>query len=503
MAWPPAVRREGPAILLLAGAAAALRWTLADAPPYGDEAFHFTVARTLGFPQDVRWLDTGEPLRLDAFAAGRPLFALAFLPGARLGFDGFRALHILVSSCLAGAAYAVVRLAGGRRAAAWAAGAAVAVLPGFVVWGARVFADGLMALLALLSLAAWLRDRPALGSALMLAACWTKESAVGAAAGLAAFQAWPALRLAREEGRPLLRGALSDRRVRWAAATVPLGLAPVVVGYVLFPRLPGWIFGGGFGPAWEGLWVSSWMPLGILAACWVPRARAVAGAGAGLAAFYLAFMVGRGGFVQAWYMALPSCLALIATALALDHALRSRRWPRLWAPPLAAGWAFLLVAAVVGAQAPAALLHPLAPQGEAGLAATLASVQAESPDLAEAIAFHEAVRPARVLKVDILWHYVAYPLGGSRSTSLTYPALAPEGEVPVDLIAAEAEASDLVWLQDWNATFGNAFQETYRDCLAFSAGAWRAYLPQGCAGRSDGLRDGFRAASEGRPAGAQ
>src|ERR1041385_3681471 len=346
MAARLAARTDTAAAAALAVAAFAVRWPLLTAPVYGDEAAHFAMARRLGTSAHISYFE-GGPWSLAHLVVGRPLFALLHAPGAWAGFEGFRWLGAAFSALLPAAAYVLARRLGVRAGPAFAAGAAVAVHPAFVVWGARVFPDSLMALLAVAGLAAHAAGRTRRAAALLLAAAWAKESALAALAGLVAFEAAKLLKGGRAAWTEGGRTQAWHRAQPFAALLVaPI---PLLVGHAMFPLWPGYAPGGDLRSAAETLWPSSWFLLPLAAAWWIPRARPVAAASAGLVAVYGFHVRGRGRVVRGWYVALPGALGLVLAATVGDAGLRSRRWPRMAAPPLAVGLAGLMVAAVVGA----------------------------------------------------------------------------------------------------------------------------------------------------------
>lgn len=477
--------------VLLVGALLA-RWPLVSAAPYGDEAAHFVMARSLGFLDgSLVWSGSGDPFDLWPLVLGRPFFALAHFPGAQAGFEGFRVGGVLYASLLPATAFGLLRGLGCARWLAGSAATAAVLHPTFVVWGTRIFPDSLMAVLVMAAVAAWAAGRPALGSTLVVLACWTKETAWAAGLGLAALAAWTAMADARRRGRSAMRAALADRAVRWSVGALAVGAVPLAVGYLAFPRLPGWAMGGEFAPAWERLWLVSWFALAPLAALAVPRARPLAAAGLGLIGFYLAFHALRGGSIQSWYAVLPGVVGLSCVAVVLDAAFKSAAWPRLASAPVGCLVAAALVAALAGTAGPSAAFHPLAPSREPGLAESIAFVRAEGADIGAAWEFQREARPSNVLLLDVLWFWVGFPVAGLDSTKIAYPVLTLPQEVPVEQLAGQAESSDLVWMQDWNGTFERAFQTTYADCEVFAAGNWVAFRAKDCPGRGTSLRTEF------------
>lgn len=485
-------RTDAAVAAALAAVAFAARWRLAAAPVYGDEAAHFAMARRLGASGSIRFFDGGS-WSLVHLVAGRPLFALLHVPGAWFGFEGFRALGIAFSSLLPAAVFVLARRLGARPWVAAGAGLAVALHPSFVAWGARVFPDSLMALLAVAGLAAHAAGRRGSAVALLVAAAWAKESALAAIAGLVAFEA-AVVFWRRRAGAHAPSSGTGLRRPLLAFALAPL---PLLVGHALFPLWPGYASGGDLRSAAETLLVSSWLLVPLVAAWRIPRARPTAAAAAGLLALYAVHVLVRGRLVQGWYVVLPAALALALAAAVVDAGLRSRRWPRLMAPPLAVGLAGLLLLGIVGTPAFAALAHPAHPQPDAGLADTLRAVRKEGADAGAMVRFQESRHPARVVEVDVFWHWVDYPLSGTRSTVVAYPVSAPLTRDAAARLAEAGEASDLVWLQHWGPTptpFDAAFSGTYGGCEVFAAGAWVAYDLAGCQGRSGSLADAYEAA---------
>jgi hypothetical protein len=477
---------------VLAALAFAARWPLLGAPVYGDEAVHYAMARRLGGSGGISFFE-GGPWTLAHLVAGRPLFALLHAPGAWFGFEGFRVLGAAFSALLPAAAYVLARRLGARPWLAAGAGAAVALHPSLVVWGARVFPDSLMAVFVVAGLAAHAAGRKGLAWLLVVAAVWVKESALGALGGLLVFEA---VALARERSAAGTKWGTQGlwRRARPLAA-LAVAPVPLLVGHALFPLWPGYASGGDVRSALEPLLLSSWL-LAPLAAAWaVPRARPAAAAATGLLALYALHAAVRGRLLQGWYAVLPAALALALAAAVVEAGLRSRRWPRLAAPPLAVGLAGLMVLAVAGTTALGALAHPVQPRGEAGLPDTVDAVRREGADAEAMVRFQEARRPATVLEVDVFWHSVDYPLSGTRSTVVAYPVMAPLAPGAAARLGADGESSDLTWVQHWGDTpFEAAFVGTYGDCKVFAAGAWTAYDLAGCQGRSAALAEAYEAA---------
>lgn len=497
--------RRGPlADLVAAGAlfllAFAARLALLHAAPYGDEAAHYTEARSLGGNLNVFWMGPDVPFTLGALVAGRPLFALLHAPGTWLGFEGFRTLGLSYAALLAPVLYGLLRSLRCHLAIAASAGAAVALLPAFVVWGSRVFPDSLMALLFVAGLWAWSARKPALAAALLVASAWTKETAIAPVAVLAIVTWAGAVRSRRASGEPwgpAFRPMSPDGWLVAAAAAAPLGLA---AGLLVVAKLPGWVFGGTVWPILERMPLSSLFLLPLLVAACLPRARLVAVPGLAVLGFYAAFVTLRGGLVQAWYAILPATLALASAAVAVDACIKRGRGLRVAGFGMAAMLLLTVALGVVGATGPAAAFaHPLHAEDEPGLAASIRFVQAESPSERAAAAFQRSVRPATVFEVDPAWFFIDYPLGGLHNTTFVYTVSMPDGTIPVARIAHAIEGSDLTWMQSWNMTFQKAVRATYADCVRFEAGLLTAFAGKQCPGRAAALAERYAVARGSTP----
>lgn len=488
------VRETGIAATLFA-LALSVRLPLLGAAPYGDEAAHYAMARTLGFlDSSIYWIDLDIPFQLYPLTLGRPLFVLLHAPGAALGFTAFRFLGIVYAAALAPLVYALVRRCGARQAASALGGAAVALLPPFVVWGARTFPDTAMAALVLVGLWAWVAGRVRLASGILFAACLTKETAIPAVAGLAVYAVASGIRQRLKEGKRWA-ALLPERAEVWISGVVALGPIGVLASYMAVPKLPGWTSGGTLGGAAETLALSSWLIVGVaIAAVLVPRSRSVAAAFGGTLAFYAVFIVVRGGGINGWYAILPGALAICAAAIGIDAGLRSLRWPRPAAGIAAgaAGLAAVLAITGFGASLTPAF-HPLDPRGEPGLAASLRFVRDENAWLLHAIEFQQSERPAEVLEMDLAWFWIAYPFSGRERTTFSYTISYDSGAVPIHELVQRGEASDLTWMQDWNSTFQQTFKQTYEDCLVFSEWPLLAYRLRPCAGREAVLSQDYQA----------
>lgn len=451
---------------LLSVLALALRLALLKAAPYGDEAGHYAISRTLGVWGDNIDVIGGKPLDLSPWVAGRPAFALLYAPGAWLGFTAFRLEGIVVASLLPALGYAWLRNNEASRATASAAGLVLAVHPAMVVWGARVFPDSLMAALFLGGLVSGQMGRRRLGIALLFLACMAKETAVPAVAGLAVAQFLEARRLQQPS-----RAAIQLVAVTGCAILVE------IAAYLYAGGLPGWARGGDRLSGFETALWSTWLVVPALAGLASRRARTAAAPLTALAGFYAAFILLRHGATQAWYCVLPLTLGVLATAQLVSDSRRARDWTWLAGRTGAVTASLLATMAVLGGTS---LTHPLGPHDDPGLARSFTVVNTEGQDLAHAARLQADLRPRRVFMIDVLWYDTYYPFRGSDSTTISYPLVQQPGQVPAAAMQRAAQAADLVWLQWWDGGFEQRFDAAHGDCRVFSEGIYRAYQPARC-----------------------
>lgn len=457
----------------LAVAALAVRLPLLHAAPYGDEAAHYAMARNLGFlDRTVHYPGLRDPLQLYPLTLGRPLFALLYAPASWFGFTAFRLLGMLVSCTVAVLVYALARRLGGGRCLAGLAGAVAALHPVLVVWGSRVFPDAAMTAFVLAALLAHDRGRPRLALLLAFAGAMTKETAIPAVLALAVPAAVRAVAQARRDGASVLRRA-------WFPVAIALGSGlGVAASYAAYPKLPGWATGGSWTAALESLLVSAWVLPAAFVGVWEPRARPLLWALASTLAFYAAFVLLRGGAVNAWYAILPASLGLVAVAVGAQKGFAGAAPRRLAGVGASGLMVALLVAPVVGAGTQS--LHPLQPRPESGLRRATAAAASEFAYVAAARAFQDQRDPAVVVEIDLEWFWIVYPFEGAHATHYVNTFLWNVTSPDATLVHEALHGADLVWLQDYNTTFDQAFRATYAPCQVFAQGPLVAYDVRAC-----------------------
>ncbi|HEX2065325.1 MAG TPA: hypothetical protein VHI93_00795, partial [Candidatus Thermoplasmatota archaeon] len=420
----------------------------------------------------------------------RPLFSLLLWPGAAISFEGYRVWHILLSSLLAPLALAVVAQAGGRRVAQWATGVAVALLPGLVGWGVRVFPDSLMAVLFLC--AVWLHGRGWHGRAALafLAAAWVKEvAAVGLLAAFAAA-AWTG----RRRGEVGLWPFRLDKPATAHAAAGLLAPLPLAFGVlVLGGAPPGWSSSKATLGLLDGLFVSAWLLPAVLLGLRWPRTRRLSLWALVLPLFYATygFVLHRG--VEAWYLVLPQVLALVAAALALEEGARRAATPahRRAGQAVAVALCAVLAAAAVlpdDAGARAAAL----PFGGGWTSLPGLHGEAQRPHPLEApLAALPLDRSTDVFVVDVDWFYAFYPFAEvANSTGWAFTSV----ELPLSAwtVAVEGPRATLV------ATNGHplnvALREAYADCRVWQGEGFEILHGHACPGRLGRLREALERA---------
>jgi hypothetical protein len=255
------------ALVALYALAATLRLMLLDGPLYGDEAVQYAMSRHWGDDPDnvVPEYHLNGPLWW-----GRMMFPLVLSPGAAIGLTAFRVEHTLLASLLPVLVAGLAHRAGLHPAFALGAGAAIAIHPTFVLWGARVFPDTIMACFVVGALWAHVARRPVLAAGLFVAAVWTKETAGLALLAVFLWSLWKAHRAGEASLWPL-------RLDRTATGLLAAGLlAPWPLMYAVFGlqgRVPGW---SEFALEWHhvaDLFATAWLIVPILAGLAWPRPR--------------------------------------------------------------------------------------------------------------------------------------------------------------------------------------------------------------------------------------
>jgi hypothetical protein len=487
MAGPPRLGVR-PALVALFALAAALRLAFLEGPFFGEEAIHYAVARHWGAdPANVF-----PPYSLNqALWWQRPVFSLLLAPGAAAGLVAYRVEHALVASLLPPLAVLVARKAGVRPWLAYGAGVAIAAHPAFVLWGARAFPDTAMAVFVLGGLLAHQAGRPLVAAGLLLAAAWTKETALLALLGLLGWTLWRGRAAGGVRFWPLELDRPSTALLG-AALLAPLPLAYSVLG--LGGSLLGWADGPARSPwaAVAGALPTAWLLLPLIAGLASPRVRPWVGLAllplvAAAAGAWIGFGIPPAAAV------LPGALALVAAAVALDQTVRhASPRTRLSSRVAAAGLAFaLLVVAVVpdggAARAVAALAAEPAP--------SLAQVPAvlRSDPLGDAVG---AIRPEQwagaVLLVDVGWHHVHSPFAErARFVGWSYTTV----DLPAGDWTHAVEGTDATVLRKVPRPLNEALRATYADCAQFEDGHYVVLAGKDCAGRTQRLVDELAARS--------
>jgi hypothetical protein len=476
---------------VLWASAFALRLTLLRAHPYGDEAAHFYIARHLATPPDnIHYVYPDFPflfMPVESVFAQRPVFFLLLAPGALLGFEGFRVLHMALASLLPSVGVLLAQSWGARRWLAYAAGVALVIHPVFVTFGALVFSDTLATLLLAASLLARSHGRPAAAAGLLLAAIWTKEVLLVAAVALFAIElrrewrsggsVWP-LRLGRTASGDLF--------------VLLFGLLPTVASYFLDGLFPGWGRGGDVWAAVDRLLVIPWLLPLLLLGLWWPRTRFPALLALLYPAFYLAYRMTTGRGLAIWHLPLPNFLVLVALAVLLDELLRrsgggSRRAGARAAVVAVAALLLVQVAAPDAATWKQEVTAPIGQDTDFSLADTIRYNLQRDQDLWKAV--QHAQGNESLLAVDVMWFYVLYPLSDHFDrVQYVYTVWVAPAQQELHPIAAAFERAGAVLLHvDDNSAVNRALRGTYSDCASFSTGDYRVYRPATCQGRLEEL----------------
>lgn len=474
--------RDALAAAMLFGVAFSIRLLLLHSAPYGDEAGHYAISKTLGiWGDDDITIAGGEPFDLSPWVFGRPTFAFVYAPGTWMGFEAFRIEASLIAATIPVLAFAWLRRQSTGRIMAGMAGVVLALHPVLVVWGARVFPDSLMAALFLGGMLAWDLGRRRTALLFFLASCLAKETAIVALGSYALGQ--------------YIHERQEKTNHHGAGQLAAVALAGTVAGWAAYSYAggtPGWARGGDGLAGLESVLWSSWLVLPMLAGLAIPATRQLATTVGGLVAFYVAYIILRNGQVQAWYAVLPLTLAtlLCARLLALGWRSTGRSW--LVSRFVAVGAVFLVLSSLLGGTA---LAHPVSPAEDPGLPSSIQFVRAEGSDLAAARDHHARLDPARVFMVDVLWYNTFYPFHGHESTVISYPLVLTDATTPWTAMESAMRQADVVWLQWWDGGFEVRFDQAFQHCRSFSEGIYRAYVVADCEAAS---MDAFWAAERAR-----
>lgn len=476
-----------PAILAgLWAVAAAARLALLDGPLYGDESAHYAVSRGWGSdPDNV----TPDYELNGALWWQRPLFSMLLAPGAAFGLDGYRIEHALLAALLPVLVAEVARKAGVRPLLAAGAGLAVALHPFFVLWGARVFPDAMMAALVLAGLRAHQARRPLAAAGLLLAAVWVKETAAVALLALLAWTLWSGRRAGDVDLWPM-RLDRPSTALLFACVLAPLPLAHAILD--VGGRLPGWSSTPLSWAHGSGFFLTAWIAVPVLAGLAWRRSRPFSLLALAYPAFYVAYAVlGHG--VEFWYLVLPAALSVLAAAVALEVAARhASASVRASGKAAAAGLALILaililVPSTLGAKD---LASPGAPP-PASLAQL--SDQLQGDDLADVVAAIRADQWAVVFLVDPGWFHVDHPFA-ERAGALGWAYTTVN--IPLGEWTYAVEGSDVTVLMKVGRPLNEALREAYADCIQYEDATYVLIEGPRCLGRGDQLREALAARDE-------
>lgn len=462
-----------------------MRLMLLDGPIYGDEAVQYAMSRHWGAdPVNVEPVyDLNGPLWWQ-----RVMFPVVLSPGAALGIAAFRVEHALLASLLPVLAAGLLRQAGVRPLLAAGTGVAVAIHPTFVLWGARVFPDTLMACFVLAGLWAHVARRPILAALLLLAAVWTKEMAGLALLGLLV---WTAMR-GRRAGTVRLWPVELDRPATALAGACLLAPWPLVYAVLgLDGRMPGW---SRMPLEWShvsGVLASEWLIVPIVAGLFWPRSRPWSILSLAYALFYVMYgLTGRG--VEAWYFVLPAALALLASAVALDTAARHSKFSVRSAGQVGAAFGLTVILVL------AAVPHTVAAkQAATPLAPTFTSLPQlddllQGDHLMQTVSSIEGDQWGLVLIIDVGWFNVHYPFA-ERADMVQWHYT--DADRPIEQWAADVEGAGATVVLKFEGPLNRAIRATYTDCVQFENGSYVVIDGSNCPGRAARLQAEFETAS--------
>jgi hypothetical protein len=493
-------RPDWPAILVLYGAALALRLALWDVPLYGDEAWHYHAARLFGQDaHNVHLMEQEAGFDMSLMFWWRPLFEILLAPGAWMGFGAYRIEHIVLASCLAPLGYLLLRDRGVRAWPAVAAGVVLAVHPLFVRWGVIVFPDGLLTMWVVAAAWAWARGWAIASAALAVAAAWTKEVGAIAVGLLGLCELARSWRLGRVRVWPT---RLPPSVVAFLVAA-PLAVLPVLWYVTSGGRPPGWNRGGDSLFVLDQVAYSPWLVILVLAGLFLRRSRPLATLAAGYVAFWLGvhFILGRE--LQGWYFLLPAALVILASVGVLDETwdrLRGFRKVRVVPVLVAAALGFVLVAdVVVGSDAEwkGTISQPFTDRSRWSLEETISDDRARvrDNDVLDVAAHLSPQDRDVILLIDFPWFNIFYPMGEvgrevRYGYSGWYDQFETNAELWVEMIETRANAT--VIFTSWDVgPFHRALVESYASCIAYENPSYVVLRGQECDVGAEALRASY------------
>lgn len=443
---------------------------------------------------NVHLLDESAGWPISLFFWWRPLFRLLFTPAALVSFDAYRVAYILFVSLLAPLAFWLLRAHGARWYLAVGAAVAAALSPALVQWGAITFPDEAMMVAFVAGLWAARRDQHAWSAAAFTAAIWLKEIAVVGVAVLLVHDVILDLRSRASRIWPI---QLSGRNTALAFAIL-LGLAPLFYYMFLGGARPGWTPGGIGLEFYERVLPVLWLlPLLLLGLAW-PRTRPLSLLALAYPAFFLYYAYGLDGGVEAWYLALPNYLGLVAAALVLDE--WSHRWTpndyrRAWAPRLTGvavtALILLQIFAPASADLKSSVTAPISGQATWSLSETMGFEQRRNAHLEDLVDHLEPPDLGTVLLVDLGWFFIFYPFADrADQVRFAYTDWWPKSRSDVQrwgtVVEADANAT-ILGLYPPIRPLNEAIRNVYADCTAYTNAEYVVLRGQSCNGRLDQL----------------
>jgi hypothetical protein len=444
---------------------------------YGDEAWYFHLARTLGIGDD----HVVNPIPRGAHVLARPFLYVFYWPSAQFGFTAFRAWNIVLSAATVGVTVLCCQSFRLGRLATLAAALLVCLHEMSLCYATRVFPDTPGTFLALLAVWAFLAERPRASFLLCVAATLTKE----------AFAVVPLalIVISLERGGPL--GARPRAMTAWMAASLlPLLAVTLLSIFVLGGRLQGWAniapdhrffgmmaFGWDFAPLYVALMLLGRWRIAILA-----LAHPI---------FYVAWwhVLGRG--VNEWYVVGAVPFAAIALAAGLDGLRQAATFAE-------SGWLGRVRAVMAAALVGAVAAQPFIPDHTKPARQLFLNLQLEwfhRPRETDWVAIPPLVihlreaPPADLLLVDTFWAHAFYPFGmvaerveivRAVAAGTTEPQHRDHDLIPEltpDRLASRAARADAVVILEFE---GNQWlRDRLAGCHVLSSGVYHLYRDPG------------------------
>lgn len=471
----------------------AIRLNSWQSPLFGDEAWHYYVARHLGQdPGHIHTMLDAEGVRIRHLFLWRPVFELLLLPAALVSFDAWRLAHLFLTSSLVPLTYFILRERGVRAPIALAGAAAVLLSPVFHTWSIIVFPDGLLTTAIAAALFFESRGRTGLATGFFVLAAWIKEVGLVLLGFLFLLELVAGLRRMDSSLCPL---RLNAHQTRLALAGL-IGALPAMLFVSQGGQFPGWSTGGDPAALVDLLFLLPWLAPVVFAGLAWPRTRRAALLALVYPLFFSTYRLAFNGGVELWYHVLPSFLAVVAAALVLDELWRragSRPAPRAAASAvlLVVGGLLAAGAFVPGSPAKAALLSPASAEPRPSLADTFQAMERQDADLPEAFAQVPPAAWGHVFLVDPAWFLTLYPFG-ERAATLRYAYTEWWNGTGADLarwVILLEQFADVTLVSKPLAVgrLSEAIRTTYADCTLFENPSYVLLDTRACAGRGERL----------------